>query len=142
MNGYKRVILSAFILILPLTTIIGLSGCATKRVTQIRQTDTVYVERIVEVQQLVRDTIEINSTIVEFVPDSGGGWTPTKMVMEKNIQKSSQKSSGEQLQVGKIVVKSEVEKKSEMTKSSMAKWITLSLLTIIIILICVIKLKM
>lgn len=142
MSGNKRIIFVAFILILLLTAILGLTGCATKRMTQVMQTDTVYAERIVEVQKLLRDTIEINSTIVEFIPDSGGGWTPSKMVVEKNIKKRSQNSSGEHLQADKVVVKSEVEKKHEITKSSRAKWITLSLLTIILIVISIIKLKM
>ena len=67
-------------------------GCTTIPRTLIMERDTLYVERGVERQSVVRDTVETLSRMIEYVVDSSGGWQPQKMVEETTLQRHVQKS--------------------------------------------------
>lgn len=140
MKKNKRAMLILILLIVLYVPMTVFTGCISSReITQTSRIDTLYFERIVEVQRIVRDTVEANSTRVEYVPDLSGKWKPTKMVVEKNVQRATQKCNVEQTISDEVALKSESITKSETSKMPKSKRMLIALF-VVLTLIVIIKL--
>ena len=112
-------IISLTILTLFLLSVVS---CNTPRHCEVSQVDTIYVERVVERELLVHDTIEINSAKVEYLPDSVGGWKPSKMTVEKTVQNRLQTTTDKETITENIEVKVNKKIESNKPQSPKLKW--------------------
>ena len=109
MRRYKRdhymIAILFALLILPSFMV----GCSSLSRTVTTQRDTLYVERIVDRELLVRDTLETTSRVVEYVADSLGEWRPQRMLEEVVVQHHTQKREGEERVKEDTLLKSKTE---------------------------------
>lgn len=127
-------IISLTILTLFLLSVVS---CNTPRHCEVSQVDTIYVERVVERELLVYDTIEINSAKVEYLPDSLGSWKPSKMTVEKTVQNRLQTTNEEQIITESVDVKSNKKIVSNKPQSSKLKWFVIGFFVAVVVLIIV-----
>lgn len=141
MKQYQRTVLSFINLFAWLIVIAVLGGCTTTRkTTQTLRTDTLYIEQVVEKERLVCDTIEIISTIVEYLPDTSGAWKPIKMVVENSLQRASQKSKEEEIISDEIIYKSEENVNLKINEPSKGIGFLILFFVALIIIITIVKL--
>ena len=109
MRRYKRdhymIAILFALLILPSFIV----GCSSLSRTVTTQRDTLYVERIVDRELLVRDALETTSRVVEYVADSLGEWRPQRMLEEVVVQHHTQKREGEERVKEDTLLKSKTE---------------------------------
>lgn len=129
-------IISLTILTLFLLSVVS---CNTPRHCEVSQVDTIYVERVVERELLVHDTIEINSAKVEYLPDSVGGWKPSKMTVEKTVQNRLQTTTDKETITENIEAK--VNKKIESNKPQYPKlkWFIVGFFVAVVVLLLITK---
>ena len=127
-------IISLTILTLFLLSVVS---CNTPRRCEVSQVDTIYVERVVERELLVYDTIEINSAKVEYLPDSLGSWKPSKMTVEKTVQNRLQTTNEEQIITESVDVKSNKKIASNKPQPSKLKWFVIGFFVAVVVLIIV-----
>ncbi len=127
-------IISLTILTLFLLSVVS---CNAPRHCEVSQVDTIYVERVVERELLVYDTIEINSAKVEYLPDSLGSWKPSKMTVEKTVQNRLQTTNEEQIITESVDVKSDKKIASNKPQSSKLKWFVIGFFVAVVVLIIV-----
>lgn len=127
-------IISLTILTLFLLSVVS---CNTPRHCEVSQVDTIYVERVVERELLVHDTIEINSAKVEYLPDSVGGWKPSKMTVEKTVQNRLQTTDEEQIITESVDVKSNKKIDSNKSQPSKLRWFAIGFFVAVVVLLIV-----
>ena len=117
-------------------------GCTSARHTVISRTDTLFIERRVERQFVIQDTVETISKVVEYIADTAANkWTPTKMVLAKRVQRESPECKRDEELFEERQLKSQIEVQDEKQKNNMGKSFILSLIimAVIIFLFVIIK---
>lgn len=131
MKQYSRIVLRWCTLLMLTLLLFSSIGCATIPRTLIMERDTLYVERVVERQSVVRDTVETLSRMIEYVVDSSGGWQPQKMVEETSLQRHVQKSDEQEC----VDETSQTNAKVEIVKEEAVKreWHLFLLLSVVLL---------
>lgn len=103
--------------------ILNTMGCASARHTVTSRTDTLFVERKVERQLVIHDTIESISKVVEYIADTATNkWTPIKMVVAKRVQRESQECKRDEELFEERQLKSKIEVEDKDSKTKIGKW--------------------
>ena len=96
MNRYLNALFAICILSTSTIFLFLVAGCSPSSRTVISERDTLYVERIMDRETIVRDTIETSTRMVEYVIDSSGDWRPQKMVEKRALRFHTQKTGEEE----------------------------------------------
>lgn len=129
-------IISLTILTLFLLSVVS---CNTPRHCEVSQVDTIYVERVVERELLVHDTIEINRAKVEYLPDSVGGWKPSKMTVEKTVQNRLQTTTDKETITENIETKVNKKIESNKPQPSKLRWFAIGFFVAVVVLLLITK---
>ena len=129
-------IISLTILTLFLLSVVS---CNAPRRCEVSQVDTIYVERVVERELLVYDTIEINSAKVEYLPDSLGSWKPSKMTVEKTVQNRLQTTTDKETITENIEAKVNKKIESNKPQSPKLKWFIVGFFVAVVVLLLITK---
>lgn len=106
----------------------GITSCAVKKRT-VREVsasvkDTVYVERSVQTDKTVRDTIFVETVVTEYYPDTAGNWIPARRSITSGKEAAVRVSSGSI--TGKTSAARTTEKQEAMleetTQRSFSRW--------------------
>lgn len=139
----KRCTIGSVLIVLALLMItlmmVCFVGCAVPSKAIVQTRDTLYVERIVDRQSIIRDTVETSSMRVEYLIDSLGDWCPQKMVEEVVVQRHTQKIGDEEIVKEETFAKTEVTAEEFANKTSKWKWflygIVASMILVVVLLL-------
>lgn len=134
MKQFSGIVLAVLNIVVLVILMFCFVGCSSSSRTVIAARDTLYVERFVDRQIVIRDTVETSNIMVEYVIDSLGEWKPQKMVETTTLQKHTQKRGDEE---------SVTETSFSATNTEVAEaqtdviqryvWVTISLLLIFVV---------
>lgn len=97
MKQFSGIVLAVLNIVVLVILMFCFIGCSSSSRTVIAARDTLYVERFVDRQIVIRDTVETSNIMVEYVIDSLGEWKPQKMVETTTLQKHTQKRGDEEI---------------------------------------------
>ena len=97
MKQFSGIVLAVVNIVLLVISMFCFMSCSSSSRTVIAARDTLYVERFVDRQIVIRDTVETSNIMVEYVIDSLGEWKPQKMVETTTLQKHTQKRGDEEI---------------------------------------------
>ena len=97
MKQFSGIVLAVLNIVVLVISMFCFVGCSSSSRTVIAARDTLYVERFVDRQIVIRDTVETSNIMVEYVIDSLGEWKPQKMVETTTLQKHTQKRGDEEI---------------------------------------------
>ena len=134
MKQFSGIVLAIFNMVVLAIFMFCIIGCSSSSRTVIAERDTLYVERFVDRQIVIRDTVETSNLMVEYVIDSLGDWKPQKMVETTILQKHTQKRGDEEIvsETSLSAINTEIaEEHTDVIQSYV--WVIFSLLLIFVV---------
>ena len=122
MKQFSGIVLAVLNIVVLVILMFCFMSCSSSSRTVIATKDTLYVERFVDRQRFVYDTIESSSRIVEYDIDSSGDWRPKKKIEKTALQRHIQKSEDEEAEIENSFEKYETTEEKISDKSSTWKW--------------------
>ena len=103
--------------------LLALCSCSTAKVTSHTiQRDTIYIDRVVEIEKLVRDTIISKDTIIEYSLDTLGNWQPTKKIIGSGLKIGSSTEQSKENITENSTAQSEINTETKEKKPNVWAW--------------------
>ena len=104
-------------------TLLALCSCSTAKVSSHTiQRDTIYIDRVVDIDKLVRDTIISKDTIIEYSLDTLGNWQPTKKIIGSGLKIGSSTEQSKENITENVTKESEINTETKEKKPNVWAW--------------------
>lgn len=104
-------------------TLLALCSCSTTKVTSHTiQRDTIYIDRVVEIEKLVRDTIISKDTIIEYSLDTLGNWKPSKKIIGSGLKIGASTEQSKEYITENSTSQSEINTETKEKKPNVWGW--------------------
>lgn len=103
--------------------LLALCSCSTAKVTSHTiQRDTIYIDRVVEIEKLVRDTIISKDTIIEYSLDTLGNWQPSKKIIGSGLKIGTSTEQSKENITENATKESEINTETKEKKPNVWAW--------------------